>query len=259
MFSSIRKRFTYANVALTVALVFAMSGGAYAASKYLITSTKQISPKVLKELKGAKGPAGPTGPAGPPGPAGPAGKDGANGTSGGPGESVTSASIGKGAGCAEGGSKFTVGGKETFACNGKPGEEGKPGEPWAVGGLPQGATEMGTWAVIDMPVKYGGETAATSISFNVPLKAALTEAKVHIIPAGTVTDPAGCKGEVSKPEAESENLCVFEQGSPLNVAEITPFSPETSESGAGRAGTVLLVHATAEERIAVTGTWAVTG
>ena len=47
MFSRIRKRLTYANVAMTMALVFAMSGGAYAAKKYVITSTKQIKPSVL--------------------------------------------------------------------------------------------------------------------------------------------------------------------------------------------------------------------
>ena len=58
--AAIRKRVTYANVAMTLALVFAMSGGAYA-SKYLITSTKQISPKVLKTLKGAAGKTGPAG------------------------------------------------------------------------------------------------------------------------------------------------------------------------------------------------------
>ena len=47
MFSRIRKRLTYANVAMTMALVFAMTGGAYAAKKYVITSTKQIKPSVL--------------------------------------------------------------------------------------------------------------------------------------------------------------------------------------------------------------------
>jgi hypothetical protein len=92
MFSRIRKHLTYANVAMTLALVFAMSGGAYAASKYVITSTKQISPKVLKSFKGvndktgAKGAAGPAGAAGATGPTGPAGKDGANGANGAKGE-----------------------------------------------------------------------------------------------------------------------------------------------------------------------------
>src|SRR5580693_7891888 len=48
MFSRIRKRLSYTNIVMTLALFFAISGGAYAASKVLITSTKQISPKVLK-------------------------------------------------------------------------------------------------------------------------------------------------------------------------------------------------------------------
>ena len=88
MLSKIRKRFTYANVAMTLALVFAMTGGAYAASKYVITSTKQISPKVLKALtgkpgtKGAAGPSGATGPAGSKGETGAAGTNGKNGTNG---------------------------------------------------------------------------------------------------------------------------------------------------------------------------------
>jgi hypothetical protein len=49
-FSGRPKRFSYANVVATLALVLAMSGGALAASHYLITSTKQISPRVLKKL-----------------------------------------------------------------------------------------------------------------------------------------------------------------------------------------------------------------
>ncbi len=75
---------SYANVVATLALVFAMAGGAAAASHYLITSSKQISPKVLKELKTA-GPRGTAGAAGAGGPAGPAGPAGANGTNGAPG------------------------------------------------------------------------------------------------------------------------------------------------------------------------------
>jgi hypothetical protein len=39
-----------ADVSVSLALVFAMTGGAYAARKIIITSTKQISPKVLKKL-----------------------------------------------------------------------------------------------------------------------------------------------------------------------------------------------------------------
>jgi hypothetical protein len=49
---SIRKHLSYANVVATIALVFAMSGSALAAKHYLITSTNQISPKVLKKLAG---------------------------------------------------------------------------------------------------------------------------------------------------------------------------------------------------------------
>lgn len=75
-------RFTYSNVVATLALVFAMSGGALAASKYLITSTKQISPKVVKALKGKKGAPGPVGPQGKEGPAGKEGSAGKEGPAG---------------------------------------------------------------------------------------------------------------------------------------------------------------------------------
>jgi len=77
-----RTRITYANVAATLALVFSMSGGALAATHYLITSTKQISPKVLKKLKGATGPSGATGATGATGKEGPTGKEGAAGKEG---------------------------------------------------------------------------------------------------------------------------------------------------------------------------------
>lgn len=83
--SKLKSRLTYANVAATLALVFAMSGGALAANHYLIHSTKQISPAVLKKLKGHTGRTGPTGPAGKEGvqgKEGPQGKEGLKGKEG---------------------------------------------------------------------------------------------------------------------------------------------------------------------------------
>ncbi len=68
-----RRHLNYANVVATLALVFAMSGGALAAKHYLINSTKQINPKVLKKLKGNTGKTGATGA---PGKEGSPGKEG---------------------------------------------------------------------------------------------------------------------------------------------------------------------------------------
>lgn len=140
-----------AMIVALAALIFAVTGGAYAASGGGNGShtTASVAKKKKSSSKGTRGPAGPkgatgaTGPAGPPGPAGnagPAGPTGAKGdtgsagSNGGDGESVVSASLNSGeGGCAQGGSKFTVGGKETTACNGKNGAPGAPGSPGAEG------------------------------------------------------------------------------------------------------------------------------
>ncbi|HXR28157.1 MAG TPA: hypothetical protein VN772_01170 [Solirubrobacteraceae bacterium] len=82
MFSSIRRQLSYANVVATVALLFAMSGGALAASRYLINSTKQINPKVIKKLKGNAGAPGAGGKEGPPGRDGAQGREGSQGKEG---------------------------------------------------------------------------------------------------------------------------------------------------------------------------------
>jgi hypothetical protein len=86
-----RRRLSYANVVATLALVFAMSGGALAANHYLINSTKQISPKLLKKLKGRAGRTGATGLPGAkglPGTAGAQGKEGLPGKEGARGQSA---------------------------------------------------------------------------------------------------------------------------------------------------------------------------
>jgi hypothetical protein len=71
------------NAIAWLALFVAMGGTSLAASRYVISSTKQINPKVIKKLKGNSGPrglAGPQGPQGPLGPQGPQGGQGAVGT-----------------------------------------------------------------------------------------------------------------------------------------------------------------------------------
>ncbi len=91
-----KRSLNYANVTATLALVFSMSGGALAANHYLISSTKQIKPSVLKSLKGnagANGAPGATGPAGPAGPSGSAGSQGKEGAPGPAGSAVAYAHI----------------------------------------------------------------------------------------------------------------------------------------------------------------------
>jgi Collagen triple helix repeat (20 copies) len=77
-----RRHLSYANIAATLAVVFAMSGGALAASHYLINSTKQINPKVLKALKGSAGGTGSNGATGVQGTAGATGGQGIQGVQG---------------------------------------------------------------------------------------------------------------------------------------------------------------------------------
>jgi len=80
-----------------VALLIATTGTAFGARHYLVTSTKQISPRVIRKLRGmqgkrgarglpgaqgARGPAGETGAAGPAGAAGASGREGPAGPPG---------------------------------------------------------------------------------------------------------------------------------------------------------------------------------
>jgi hypothetical protein len=90
-----RRHLNYANVIATLALVFAMSGGALAAKHYLINSTKQINPKVLKKLKGNTGKTGAAGPQGAPGAAGKEGSQGKEGPAGHDGQAIAYALMDK--------------------------------------------------------------------------------------------------------------------------------------------------------------------
>jgi hypothetical protein len=251
MFSVLRKRVTYANVTMTLALVLAMSGGAYAASKVLITSTKQIKPSVLKQLRGKTGPAGAPGPAGASGlagPAGPAGKDGAPGSAGKDG---------------------APGVKGEAGPPGPKGEKGATGSPWPAGGtLPKGSTETGAWFAAASSEKEMPTTEHAAISFSIPLAAPINGAHVHYVTvieqeAKAFAGP-GCAGSAEAPEAEAGYLCVFEGSLSTKGVEISLFFPPgtrdlaTTEGGAGIAGSEMtLISKLAESHYV--GAWAVTG
>ncbi len=68
------------NLVAWLALFVALGGTSLAASHYVINSTKQINPKVIKKLKGNHGARGATGLTGPTGPRGPQGAAGTPGT-----------------------------------------------------------------------------------------------------------------------------------------------------------------------------------
>jgi hypothetical protein len=266
MFSTLRTRFGIPGVISVIALVFAMFGGAYAASN---SSNGGKATASAKAKKGPRGPKGATGPAGPVGPQGPAGAQGAKGdagangsagspgTTGSPGKSVVTASESPGIHCDEGGASVEVEGtpvSKKYVCNG---EEGPAGSPWTLGGtLPVGSTETGTWAISSKPVGVQ-EGNVSSISFPIQLAAGLDESHVHY-----VTSPGGaCTGSALNPTATSGNLCVYE-GRVQNIA-VRPgeeiATPDFSALGAGASGAILNFGPAEFANAFGMGSWAVTG
>lgn len=78
----------------TLALFVALGGTAFATTHYLITSTSQIKPSVLRKLKGEAGTAGAQGPRGTIGPRGETGPQGPKGETGPPGPEGGGSSVG---------------------------------------------------------------------------------------------------------------------------------------------------------------------
>ncbi len=84
MFNAIRRSFSVPTAVAVVALVFAMTGGAFAAKDYVAGPAKASKKHANRGPRGARGPRGPQGPAGPKGDTGPRGETGPKGDTGAP-------------------------------------------------------------------------------------------------------------------------------------------------------------------------------
>jgi hypothetical protein len=272
MLRRVTNRINAATVVAFVALVFAMTGGAFAVSSGQGGSGPRATvAKSKAKAKGKAGPRGPAGKAGPAGPAGPAGATGPAGPAGAKGEtgpagptgetgpagpkgetgaaggagtngtSVTSKEVETGETACEGhgGSEFTAGSTKTFACNGQTGFTET---------LPSGKTETGTW---------GGTGAGTpiAISFPIPLSAPLDGEHVIIVEKGH--NASECPGTLANPAAAEGFLCVYEtQKEEESTAIVIVLDPSTETPGAATSGATLVSGFTNSEGIF--GTFAVT-
>lgn len=264
MFSRLREQFsTTALILSVIALVFALMGGAYAAS--------QPQAKQAKAKQGPRGKTGKTGKTGPAGPAGPAGAPGAKGDAGGAGapgqngKSVAVTEIEEGEPeCDErGGAEVTQEG----ASSGVEVCAGEEGSPWTAGGtLPKGATETGTWAFSGTEADTVGTPGeVVPISFPIPLKEVIEEgSQLHFQSQADFADT--CKGNAAEPVGgaahptapPSGQLCVYAfPGSILNATFEGIFQPGLGGNGTGQGGAILLFALTGNAY--GNGSWAITG
>jgi hypothetical protein len=293
MFRTIKKHLTPGTIMAFVALVFALTGGAFAASGGSgsgaparatastggSTATATAAKKKKAAPKSTRGPAGPkgatgatgatgvtgaTGPAGATGPMGAAGATGATGAGtpgepGKPGEGVTIKKLTKTeAACnKEGGTEFSnASSKPSFACNGQTGYAET---------LPAGKSEYGTFEATHYTAGNPGEEEFREpVSFQVPLEESLEEGKFHFVLYGE-TFPGECAGSYEAPTAAPGYLCVYESfASRVEGSETEVANPEIQSSkNAGKVGKsgAILTFITTEfgaGSARIEGDWAVT-
>ncbi len=261
MFSKVRTHLNPATAIAVAALIFAMTGGAFAMSgagaqsgstaraaapvsagshpPLAIAAKSKSKGKIKAGARGPAGPRGATGAAGPAGPAGATGPAGDAGPAGQKGETGQAGETGK---------------------TGATGPQGPSGTTGFTETLPEGKTETGAW--------YGESTAGNAlrftISFPIPLASAPGQKNVHEVTVEEVTEnkiPAGCAGNPEEPQAEPGNLCLFEAGGggafTSGNGRIAKPGASAPLAGAGESGALVLSEAAGANETYY-GTWAVT-
>ena len=281
MLASLRRHLTYANIAATLAVVFAMSGGAYAlsggsaggrqpegsASIFSAHAAKKVK-KRSKSTTGARGPAGPAGPqgaagaqgaAGPPGEKGPAGERGATGAAGKEGAAGAQGPAGpqgvQGAAGAGVTSKSFEGALGSCKAGGSEFKVGSASPTYACNGnaaeypetLAEGHTEAGVWSMSISNTGFSGKSEyyVGIASINFPLRVP-GELNVEVVPQNKANGtnencPATSVGE---PTASPGYLCLYtgeEVGAPAGEGE-EGFEIVSNPRGAGAGGGIFGVE-----------------
>jgi Collagen triple helix repeat (20 copies) len=265
MFARIHEKLGTAGFVISiVALVAAMTGGAYAAGALSPQAKKQITKESKKFSKKFSKQFAKAGPQGAKGDTGAAGANGANGTNG------------------------AAGSPGTPGSNGEPGmcSEGNP-----VCALPAGATLTGYWsasggaedlalATISFPLQVspaptavvqGGEAFGHTLGYEVqdgeahlvgPYKTVLEIVTAPVGAAQAAEEDAAayaaaCPGNAGEPEAAAEFLCLYREDQegdivPATNENVEPFAQAATEFG------VTVPFEIHENPGYIRGTWAVT-
>lgn len=199
-----RRRPTPASIIAAVALFVALGGTAVAAGRYIITSTSQIKPSVLKELRGHDGATGPTGATGQAGAAGQAGAQGVPGSAG------------------------TSGEKGATGTEGPPGKQGEQGPPGASGttivarARSVGAVSSATETMTADPLAGGTWTQAAS-----ELDQLVLQLKVTVPPEAECTHKVG--GGFAYPQGHATIQVNGKQQTEIDLATSQSEQTETIE------------------------------
>jgi hypothetical protein len=289
MFQVLRKHFNPATVMAFAALVFAITGGAFAATGgrggggsgggpsakasasvgsrtvVAVAAKKKAAPKATRGPAGPKGATGPAGPAGPAGSAGAAGAKGENGAAGGQGPQGPQGEKGE---------------------KGESGSQGPSGTTGFTKTLPAKETETGEWG-LSIPATGAYQHGLDVVSFVIPLAKAPAahylreDGKEPFFNETTKKEEqreqASCPGNVESPKALPGNLCIYasiEENSLTEseaIGEVYPtVCSEATGTAAGYGGTCLKSSggdkygfgvsalSVAEGSLLAVGTWAVT-